>query len=133
MLKMSNISLTIQFIPFSEIEALSSTERIKKLLKIILQNKIVLLQGKLKSEEEARLIEDTMVLVGSVKGFRGIELAVLSPKTEEMPAMTKMRRQLAKLLVGEQDVVTIIGPASIVRDIKKDPSKIQLLLNNKQD
>lgn len=125
---MTKLSLTLQFVPYTEIESLSSTERIKKLLKIILQNKIVLLQGKLKSEEEARLIEDTMVLIGNIKGFKGIELAVLSPKLEDLPLATRMKRQIARALIGNQDSVTIIGPASIVRDIKRDPSKIQLLL-----
>ncbi|MFH0831573.1 MAG: DUF2073 domain-containing protein [archaeon] len=124
-------SLTLQFIPYSEIDGIKTVERIKKLLKIVLQNKIVILQGKLKPEEEARLIEDTMALVGNVKGFKGIELAVLSPKVEDMPLTARMKRQVAKALIGEQDAMTIIGPASIVRDIKKDPSKMQLLLRGK--
>lgn len=123
-------SLTLQFIPYSEIERLSTVERIKKLLKVVLQTKIVLLQGKLRVEEEARLIEDTMALVGSIKGFKGIELAVLSPNVEDMPLAARMKRRVARMLIGEQDAVTIIGPASIVREVKKDPSKIQLFLKN---
>lgn len=125
---MSKLSLTIQFVPFSEIENLNSTERIKKLLKIVLGNKIVLLQGRLKSMEEARLIEDTMVLIDNLKGFKGVELAVLSQKTEGVPFFSKMRKGIAKMLIGEQDAVTVIGPATIIREIKKDPSKIELFL-----
>jgi hypothetical protein len=64
--------LTLQFIPFNEIAGLSSGERIHKLLKIVLSDKIVVLQGKLKAEEEARLIEDTMAMIGHVKGFKGV-------------------------------------------------------------
>ena len=30
----------------------------------------------------------------------------------------------AEKLVGKQDVITIIGPASVVKDIKKDPKKL---------
>ncbi|MBI5148713.1 DUF2073 domain-containing protein [Candidatus Pacearchaeota archaeon] len=128
---MAKLSLTIQFIPYSEIESLTPTERIKKLLKIVLDNKIVLLQGKLKAEEEARLIEDTMVLIGNVKGFKGVELAVLAPKAGTSPIFSRMRKGIAKLLVGAQDVITIIGPATLVREIKKDPSKIELFLKGK--
>ncbi len=126
---MAKMSLTLQFVQFSEIENLNSIERIKRLLKIVLQNKLILLQGRLKAEEEARLIEDTMVLIGTVKGFKGIELAVLSPNEKKMPIKSKVKHRIAKLLIGEQDAVTLIGPASIVREIKKDPTKIQLLLN----
>lgn len=125
---MAKVSLTIQFVPFSEIESLTSIERIKKLLKLVIANKIVLLQGRLKPQEEARLIEDTMVLIDNVKGFKGVELAVLSQKAEQTPFFSKMRRGIAKMLVGEQDAVTVIGPATIVREIRKDPSKIELFL-----
>ena len=125
---MIRTSLTLQFVPYTEIDRLNSVGRIKKLLKIVLQNKIVLLQGRLKAEEEARLIEDTMALVGSVRGFKGIELAVLTNKSGNLNVFSKFRRAFAKMLVGEQDAVTIIGPASIVRDIKRDPSKIELFL-----
>ena len=53
---------SIQFMPYSEIRYLESGERIKKILKIVLGNNILILQGKLKSEEETRLIEDTMAM-----------------------------------------------------------------------
>jgi len=124
--------LTLQFIPFSEIESLGSNERIKKLLKLVLDNKIVLLQGRLKPEEEARLIEDTMAMIDHIKNFKGVELAVLSSKNENTPFLSLLRTQIAKFLVGERDVLTIIGPASLVREIKKDPMKIELLLKNKK-
>jgi len=124
--------LTLQFIPFSEIESMGSNERIKKLLKLVLDNKIVLLQGRLKPEEEARLIEDTMAMIDHIKNFKGVELAVLSSKNENTPFLSLLRTQIAKFLVGERDVLTIIGPASLVREIKKDPMKIELLLKNKK-
>ena len=36
--------LTIQFLPYAEIEGLDGTARIKKLLQIILKNKIIIIQ-----------------------------------------------------------------------------------------
>ena len=119
--------LTIHFMPYDEISSLNSQERIKKLLKLILGDKIILLQGRLKAEEEARLIEDTMVMIGHIKGFRGIELAVISPN-KNLTALDGFRKGLAKILLGDRDAMTVIGPASIVKDIKKDPSKIELFL-----
>ncbi len=120
--------LTIQFVPYTEIETLKSGERIKKLLNIILGNKLIILQGKLRSEEEARLIEDTMAMVGHVKDFKGIELAVILPNSENLSLMAKFKHGLARAL-GAQDAITIIGPASIVREIKRDPKKIEILMN----
>ncbi|OGJ16947.1 hypothetical protein A3K73_02025 [Candidatus Pacearchaeota archaeon RBG_13_36_9] len=120
--------LTIQFIPYTEIEMLKSGERIKKLLDIVLSGKIIILQGRLKSEEEARLIEDTMAMVGHIKDFKGIELAVINPNQEKLSMMSQVKHGLARAL-GAQDSITIMGPASIVREIKRDPKKIEILMN----
>ena len=68
---------SIQFLPYSEIKELNSNERIKKILGIILGNNILILQGKLLPEEEARLIGDTMAMIEHLKNFKGIELAVI--------------------------------------------------------
>ena len=119
--------LTIHFMPYDEISKLNSSERVKKLLKIILSDKIILLQGRLTPEEEARLIEDTMAMIDHVKGFKGVELAVLNPK-KSSSAFDDMRKGLAKMLVGDRQSITIIGPASMVKEIKRDPSKIELML-----
>ncbi len=120
--------LTLQFIPFSEIAKLDSVERIKKLLKIILDNKVVILQGKLKPEEETRLIEDTMIMVGNIKGFKGVELAVISSDKQDLGVVGKMKFGLAKALTGQQNAMTIIGPATIVKEMKKDPKKLEVMM-----
>ncbi len=52
--------VTLQFVPYTEIESLSSVGRIRKLLNIAKQDKIVLLQGRLRKEEETELIKATM-------------------------------------------------------------------------
>lgn len=120
---------TIQFLPYSEIRYLGSDERIKKILGIVLGNNIIILQGKLKPEEETRLIGDTMAMIGHVKNFKGIELAVISGNGDE-GLFTKFKKNLANALAGgDLGAVTIIGPATVVKEIKKNPKKIELLLN----
>ena len=120
--------LTLQFMPYSEIAKLETVERIKKLLKIILDNKVVILQGRLKPEEESRLIEDTMIMIGKIKGFKGVELAVISHDNDDKNVMDKVKFGLAKALVGQQDAITVIGPASIVKEMKKDPKKLEIMM-----
>ena len=118
--------LTLQVIPFSEIEGLTIAQRVKKILGLVLGNKIVILQGRLRAEEEARLIEDTMALVDHIKSFRGIELAVIEPNLKEKKLIDKARYELAKRLVGDNNCLTVIGPATVIKEIKKDPKKIEL-------
>jgi len=123
--------LTIHFMPYSEIVHEDSIGRIKKIMGLILAQKIIILQGKLLPNEEARLIENSMTLIGNIKGFQGIEIEVLSGENENRGLFERVRHNLAKILVGEQDAITIIGPASIVKEMKKNPKKIELLLQHK--
>ncbi len=118
---------TLHFVPFSEVARLEGIERIKKLLKIILDNKVVILQGRLRPEEETRLIEDTMIMIDNVKGFKGVELAVISGNNYKS-FFDKLRFGLARAISGQQDAITIIGPASIVKEMKKDPTKLEVMM-----
>ena len=117
--------LTLQFIPYSEIENLSSAKRIKKLMDIVKKDKIVLLEGRLKREEEKDLIEITMEEID--EHFKGIELTVMYPdKKKDDNVLQNVKRSVLNILLGDRQGFTIIGPATIVKEIKKDPDKIQL-------
>jgi len=122
--------LTIHFMPYSEIANQGTLDRIKKIMGVILQNKIIILQGRLYPEEETKLIEHTMTLIGNIKGFQGVEIATVSNDAEKN-LFEKVRYNIAKILIGEQDAVTIIGPATIIREIKRNPKKIELMLKRR--
>lgn len=115
--------VTIQFIPYRRIERLSTGERIQLILKEAKTNKIVLLEGRLRPEEEAMLIKTTMEQI--TKSFRGIELAVVNPQGKGWEGV---RASLSKLLLGNRTGFTIVGPAAIVKEIKKDPDRIEVLM-----
>lgn len=120
--------VTLDFVPYSEIRDLESGERIRKLLGVVLKNQIIILQGRLRPEEETRLIEDTMAMIGHVKNFKGIELAVINSE-ENISVFRKFKEGIARFLIGgDVSSMTIIGPASVVKEIKKNPKKIELLL-----
>ncbi len=115
--------LTLQFVPFNDVENLSSNQRVSKLMGLVKKNKIVLMQGRLKPSEEATLIEKTMQEV--TKEFKGIELCTVFPQKEN----NAFKKFFVKMLVGDIEGFTIIGPASIVKDIKRNPDKVELLLS----
>jgi len=115
--------LTLQFVPYHEIEELSSAKRIQKLMNIVKQNKIVLLEGRLKKEEETDLIEITMEEIGDK--FKGIELAVINPE-QEVAGFDRFMKGFYSPLLGDRQGMTIIGPATVIKEIKKNPNKIEL-------
>ena len=52
--------VTFQFVQYQDVEKLGSAMRVNKLLNIVKENKIVLMEGRLTKQEEADLIEITM-------------------------------------------------------------------------
>lgn len=123
--------LTLQFIPYNEMENLDSKQRINKLLKSVKSNKIVLMEGRLKSNEEAELIRKTMEEISPE--FKGIELSVVNTPNTDAKIMKKFKSVLVNMLLGDRHGLTIIGPAKIIKEIKQDPDKIQLLTEEIQD
>ena len=117
--------LTLEIVPHAQIEALTSVGRIRKLLNIAKENKIVLLQGRLRKDEEAELIKATMEEIDDV--FKGIELAVIDPDKTTVSGISRFREGVANLIMGDRGGFTVIGPATVVKEIKKDPTRIQLL------
>lgn len=114
--------LTIQYIPHSQIQDLSSDSKIKRLLRIVKEDKIVLMEGRLKTEEETKLIQETMDLVNSK--FKGVEVCTITPQEK----MSLIKKSFLDIVFGDKRGMTIIGPASIIKEIKRDPNKIQLLM-----
>ena len=116
--------VTFQFIPFHDIERLTSAKRVNKLLNIVKDDKIVIMEGRLKKEEEADLIEITMEEISP--RFKGIELSVIYPDKDKQDSLQKIKSTFANLLLGDRQGMTIIGPASIVKKIERNPDKIEL-------
>ena len=83
------------------------------------------MEGRLRKEEEAELIELTMSEIGP--RFKGIELSVIYPDKSKKDTLNKMREVVTTLLLGDRQGLTIIGPASIVKKIERNPDKIELL------
>ncbi len=117
--------LTLQFVPYHEIEQLNSEDRITKLLSLVKEEKIVLMQGRLRVTEETKLIESTMNEINS--NFKGIEVCAINPKQKNETFGELVKKGFIKLLLGNRDGLTVIGPATLIKEIKRDPNKIQLL------
>lgn len=125
---MAKKSLTFEFMQFSELRNLPTNERISQVINIVKKNKIILLEGRFKKQEEAQLIQKTMEAIDNK--FKGIEIAVINPNREASNFVQKVRTTLANLLLGERDGLTLIGPATIIREIRQDPKKLNQLSVN---
>lgn len=111
--------VSIRFITYSTLEGLSAEQRIKSLLSEA-REAIVLFEGRLRAREEALLIQRTMESID--RRFHGIELAVLHAPPRGFSGA------LRGLLLGQRAGFTVIGPASFVKEMKKHPERVELVM-----
>ena len=121
--------VTLQIIPFSKLAGMDAQEKIDSILQIVKKDNIVLLEGKLAEREETTLITKSME--GIDDSFRGIEFAYIESSTSS-GFKKNFREFLLKLFLGNVGGFTVVGPAKIVKEIKKDPDKIQLYTQNQK-
>ena len=119
--------VTMQWLSYNEIRDLTSVGRIRKILNLAKDDKIVVIQGRLAREEEAELIKATMEEIN--KEFKCIELAVIDPTKSSRSTFID---SLASMMLGNRVGMTIIGPANLVKSIRKDPDKIELFMEDRR-
>jgi len=122
--------ITLQYIPHSEIANLTPNMKIKKILQSVKQDRILLIDAKLKPEEQSELIKKTMEEIN--KKFKGVEICTIEGTAVDANASQKVKGFLANKLLGFTTGLTIVGPANIIKDIKRDPNKIELLTVEKK-
>jgi len=121
-------------LPHREYAGLDVEEKLKMIFKIVKKDKIVLMQGRLKPQEEAQLIEQTMGQI--TKKFSGISFCTILPEVQEDKKNSKdakipmaMKNIFYNMFMKNRDTLTIIGPANLVREIRKNPNRIDLMLD----
>ena len=118
--------LTLRFIPYYQLREMSSQERIAKIVEYAKEDNIILIEGKLRKTEEVDLIKKTMEEISDK--FKGIEIAeIYTERKKDVAFFTRIRDEFINFILGDRQGFTIIGPATIIKEIKKDPNRIQLL------
>lgn len=122
--------LTLQYIPHHELEGLSIDSKVKRILKSVKEDKIILIDGKLSPFEESELIKSTMEHID--RKFKGIEICSLDYHARGEHVFDYMKRSIAHILLNKKAGFTVVGPATIVKEIRKDPNKIELFTQEKR-
>src|SRR3989338_6917754 len=122
--------LTLQYQPHHEFAYLEIDDKLKRILKAVKEDKILIIEGRLKPLEESELIKRTMEEIN--KKFKGIEIASFDYDFKNLELWDKVKKNLAYMLLRRRSGLTIVGPATVVREIKKDPNKIELFTMDKK-
>lgn len=133
------MKLKLDFISSGKLNDKSPKGRIDYILNRVKDGRILIMDGVLKPEEEMDLIRETMRRVDD--GFPGIEVCSLKKTSKTLDVfldtLTDQTERLQKLLrnfTGKKSIVTgmrtgitLIGPAKIIKTIKKNPDSFSIL------
>jgi len=119
--------ISITFIPLEKFNEMKLEDKVDMIIEKSKKDEIIIIEGILKPEEEMELIKKTMENISRI--FRGIEIESLT--AEELKGgyknlMEKLRSKALDALMGRKRGITVIGPATIVKKIKKNPGNISL-------
>ena len=59
-------------------------------------------------------------------GFKGVEICTIFPEEKDLQIVKRIKKEFIKSILGNRDGLTIVGPASIIKEIRRDPNKIML-------
>jgi len=110
--------IQIEFVSAKSLSGKTSDEKLKAVLVAVKKGKIVVLEAALSRQEEKELIKKTMESVSD--DFPGIEISSFGEEPEDM------RAQLIKFLGGKTAGLTVIGPSTLVKQVKRDPGRLNL-------
>jgi len=109
----------IEFVSSKTLKQMTAAKKIAMVLESVKKNCILVLEEPLSLDEERQLIRETMKIIS--KSFPGIEISSLSPEEKDF------RTAIIGLLGGKTSGLTVVGPANLVKEMKKDPNKLRVL------
>ncbi len=111
-------SLKMDFLSSDALISRSSMEKVSMIVERVKNGDLVVIEGGLSPEEEAELIETTMREI-DIENFVGIDIYTLEKDKVSLFGLSK------KKIVG----LTIIGPANIMKTVKKKSNFISMIAN----
>jgi len=115
--------LTLQYLPYTQVRAMNSHDRIELVLSLLRTNRIIIIDGRLSSKDEAALIRETMSRIS--EDFRGMEFGVLHDNKRK-GLFSRVKHSLSDTLTRSSNGLTIIGPASILSEMRQYQDNVVL-------
>ena len=110
--------LKMDFLSSDALMAHTSMEKVSMIVERVKGGDLVIIEGGLSPEEEAELIETTMREI-DIENFVGIDIYTLEKDKKSLFGISK------KKTIG----LTIIGPANIMRTVKKQSNFLSMIAN----
>ena len=118
------LRMGVQVLSYELVGEMRPSEKLERILSIVKKGDIVMVEGRLSPEEETTLISRALKNVSGK--FPGIEIAFLQ-STGSKSVLKKVKESILKIIAGNRIGLTVIGPSKIIKEIKMDPNKLEIL------
>lgn len=119
-------NLIIEFIPYHSLKNFKRDEKIRKIIEKIKDDRLLLIEGILDESEKKELIIRSMEEFNFK--FKGIEIETIISEPDS--PLERLKFSLIKIFYRNRIGLTIIGPASIVKEIKKHPNQLKIYMSS---
>jgi hypothetical protein len=116
------MNYVIDFITKSATSKLTRFEKIKMIIRLVRQNRVLILENGLSPEEEAELIKQTMMVI-DFDDFIGLEFFNWNRGDEN-------KRFFKKSSTGSDSRYTVVAPSSAVQIIKDSSELLSIKLSS---
>ncbi len=116
----SRSGVQLEFVSSDAFSGRDEREKIRMIMDAVKKNKIIVLEGAISPDEQKWLIAATMEAV--TKDFSGVEIATIGADVAG-----DFRSTVLKVLGGKPAGLTVIGPANLVKQVRKDPQRLNVL------
>jgi len=114
--------IKIKYIPY---EVLKKDKDFECLFEPLKESYLIIIDAKIKPEEEAKIIEKTMENI-NLK-FKGIEISAIDFENVDASFQQGIKGIFSKIsekVVGRRKGITLIGPADVIKAMEKDPDAL---------
>lgn len=120
----SGIKSGVQILSYNMIQEFGQDKKVDKILEIVKKGDVVLIEGRLSNDEETVLMSKALRNVSGK--FSGVEIAFLDD-SKSNSVIDKLKNNVLKLIAGNRFGLTAIGPSKVIKEIKMNPNKLEIL------
>ncbi len=116
----------VKIISYESMKVMTSEEKISQIFNYVKNGEIIVLEGRLSAEESLKLTNKALRNISAK--FTGIEIAHLQKEIKlEENLFEFVKEKIIYFLAKNRLGITVIGPSKKIKEIKMDPSKLDVL------
>jgi len=119
------MEISIEFLSREVLAPMKGDEKLKYIIGKVKDGKILVFEETLTFPERSKLMELDMSEID--ENFSGIEFDTIGDRETGGGYLRELHARIIKFLGGRVGGLSVVGPANLIQEIKKDPKQIYMI------